>query len=120
MYPGSFEHGKIIEAFKRCVPGTYVRDFRGNNGYITVCRGYRDIKWKGQTTTTKVYEKAIDTTLVNLPRGNVTAATRYRGLALDRPGWRAQFREAERHLSRDQMKAITRFLGAGQVFPGVY
>ena len=119
MYAGTFEHGKVIEAFTRCVPDTYVRDFRDNNGYITVCRGYKDYKWKGQTTTTKVYSQRVLTTLVNLPRGNITAATRYRGLALDRPGWRKQFRDAQKHLSRDQMKAITKFLGSGQVFPEV-
>jgi hypothetical protein len=119
MYQGTFEHSKIIEAFARNVPGTYVRDYRENNGYITICQGYKDIPWNDQTTTRKVEVQVPEKTLVNLPRGNVTAATRYKGLRLDRPGWRQQFRKASRHLSRDQMKKITRFLGAGEVFPGV-
>ena len=119
MYPGSFEHGKIIEAFTRNVPGSYVRDYRDNGGYIVICKDYKDIKWKGQTTTTKVERTVPAKTLVNLPRGNVTAATRYHGLRLTRPGWREQFRKSMRHISRDQMKAITRFLGVGEVFPVV-
>jgi hypothetical protein len=118
MYFGSFEHGKIIEAFTRCVPGTYVRDYRDNGGYITICKNYKDIKWRDQTTTAKVERQVPAITLVNLPRGNVTAGTRYRGLKLERPGWRIEFRRAMRHLSRDQMKAITKFLGAGEIFSG--
>jgi hypothetical protein len=119
MYQGTFEHGQIIEAFQRCVPGTYVRDYRETGGYITICKGYKDIPWRDQTTTRNVEVQVPDKTLASLPRGNVTAATRYNGLRLDRPGWREQFRKSMRHLSRDQMKAITRFLGAGEVFPGV-
>ena len=120
MYYGSFEHGKIIEAFHRFVPGSYVRDYRDRGGFITICRDYRDIRWKDQTTTSKVYRTVPKTTLVNLPRGNVQSATIHRGLALERPGWRLEFRRAMPHLSRDQMKSITRFLGAGQVFPEVH
>ena len=120
MYYGSFEHGRIIEAFRRCVPDTYVRDYRDKGGYIVICKNYKDIKWKGQTTTTKVYEKVPAITLVNLPRGNVKSATIYRGLALIRPGWRLEFQRAAENLSYDQMKKITRFLGAGQVFHEVH
>ena len=120
MYYGSFEHGKIIEAFTRNVPGSYVRDYRDRGGYITICKGYKDIKWKGQTTTTKVYRTVPDITLVNLPRGNVKSATIYSGLKLVRPGWRLEFQRAEENLSRDQMLKITRSLGAGQVFQKVH
>lgn len=119
MYDGSIEHGKIIAAFQRNVPDCYVRDYRENNGYIVIARGYRTIRWGGQTTTAKEERSVPHITLVNLPRGNVTAATKYRGVRLVRPGWRAEFRKAMRHLSEGQMRRITKDLRVGEVFPGV-
>ena len=119
MYCGSLDHGRIIEAFRRCVPGSYVRDYRAGGGFLTICRDYRDIKWKDQTTTAKVERQVPATTLASIPRGDVTSATIYRGLALERPGWRREFRRAAENQSKDQMKAITKFLGAGEVFAGI-
>lgn len=119
MYGGSIEHSRIIEVFTRNVPGSYVRDYRDSGGYIVIARDYKDLAWKDQTTTRKVYRQAPAVTLVNIPRGNVTAATRYVGLSLDRPGWREQFRKSMRHLSDVQMRKITKALGVGEVFPGI-
>ena len=119
MYDGSLDHGRVIEAFRRNVPGCYVRDYRDKGGYIVVCRDYKDIPWRDQTTTRKVYRTIPRTTLVNLPQGRVTAPTIYAGLKLHRPGWRQEFRRAARHLSDVQMRSITRFLGMGEVFPGI-
>lgn len=119
MFCGSIPHDRIIEAFQRHVPGTYVRDYRDRGGFIVICRDYRDLPWRDQTTTRNVYRQAPATTLVNLPRGNVTSATLYRGLRLDRPGWRQEFRKAMRHLSEQQMRKITKTLKVGEVFPGI-
>jgi hypothetical protein len=119
MYQGSLPHDRIISAFQRHVPGAYVRDYRDRGGYITICRQLRTIKWGYQTTTTPEYHQVPATTLASIPRGNVTAATLYHGVRLFRPGWRAQFRKAMRFLSHNQMRAITKTLGAGEVFPGV-
>ena len=119
MYLGTFDHGKIIEAFRRNVPGCYIRDYRDKDGFITICRDYRDIKWGDQMDAGRSYRQIPAVTLVNLPKGNVTAATRYRGLRLARPGWRVEFRRAARHLSEAQMRNITEFLGAGEVFTGI-
>lgn len=119
MYNGPLPHDRIIEAFRRHVPGCYVRDYRDKNGFITICRQYKDLPWKDQTTTRKVYRQVPAVTLINLPQGNVTAPTRYRGVALDRPGWRKEFRLAMRHLSDIQMRGITKELGVGEVFPGI-
>ena len=119
MYDGSIEHGRIINAFLRCVPGTYVRDYRDNGGFIVVCKDYRTIKWGDQTTTTRVERSVPATTLVNLPRGYVTADSKFVGLKLHRPGWRVEFRRARKHLSDHQMHRITRMLGCGEVFYGV-
>ena len=119
MYDGSIDHGRIIAAFQRSVPGCYVRDYRSNGGYIVIARDYRDIKWTGPQSTAKVERRIPAVTLVNLPRGNVTAATRYVGLRLDRPGWRREFRRAAQHLSVAQMRRITRELGVDEVFPGI-
>lgn len=119
MYGGSLYHGDIIAAFERNVPGCYVRDYRDKGGYITICRYYKDIKWRDQTIAPKVERQVPAITLCSIPRGFVTAASRYRGLRLDRPGWRKEFRKAASHLTRDQMESITDELGCGEVFPGI-
>ena len=119
MYIGSIPHDRIIAAFTEAVPGSYVRDYRDRGGYITICRQYRDIPWKEQLSTTKTYRQVPAITLVSIPKGNVTPDTKYRKLALERPGWRIQFRNAMRHLTHVQMQRITKALGVGQVFPGV-
>lgn len=119
MYYGSISHDRIIEAFLRNVPGSYVRDYRDKGGYITIARGYKDIPWGEQMSTTKTYYKVPVDTLVSIPKGQVTSTTYHRGLALERPGWREQFRKAMRHLTYQQMKDITKALGMGEVFPGI-
>ncbi len=119
MYQGSLCHDRILEAFRRNVPDTYVNDYRDRDGYITVCRGVKDIRWKDQASGGNVYRQVPDKTLVSIPRGNVMAATRYAGVKLVRPGWREQFRKAMVYMTRVQMKAITKFLGVGEVFPGI-
>ena len=119
MFYGAIPHDRIIEAFRRHVPGVYVRDYRDRGGFIVICKDYRTIKWKGQTTTTPEYRQVPATTLVNLPRGNVTSATRYISMALDRPGWRLEFRRAAHHLSNQQMRHITKELKVGEVFQGI-
>ena len=120
MYAGTFDHGRIIEAFRRYVPGCYVRDYRHKDGFITLCRDYRDIKWGDQMDAGRSYRQVPAVTLANLPRGNMTAATQYHGLRLHRPGWRVEFRRASSHLSEVQMRGITEFLGAGEVFTGIH
>ena len=117
MYDGSISHDDIIRAFERHVPGCYIRDYRNNGGYIVICKDFRDIKWRDQTIAPAVERQIPATTLVNLPRGNVMARTRFVGPRLERPGWRQEFRRASFHLSRDQMEAITDELGVGEVFP---
>ena len=118
MYSLSLDSAKIIEAFQKNVPGCYIRDYHKNGGYTTICRDYRDIKWKDQMDAGNVYSQVPATTLANLPRGNVTSAAIYSGLKLVRPGWRVEFRRAQRHLSETQRKNITEFLGVGEVFSG--
>jgi hypothetical protein len=119
MYYGSLYHGDIIAAFQRHVPGVYVRDYREQGGFITICRYYKDIPWKGTLSTKKVERQVPAITLVSLPRGYVTAPTRYKALRLDRPGWRQQFRRAKEHLTEQQMRAITEDLGETELFPGI-
>ena len=119
MYYGSIEHSRIISAFERHVPGCFVTDQRDKGGFIAVCRGTKDMPWRDQTTTCNVYRTVPDVTLLSLPRGNVTAKTIYRGLALDRPGWWEQFRRAGRHISTAQKRRITKDLRLGEVFEGV-
>ena len=119
MYGGSLSHDDIIRTFQRNVPDAYVRDYRASGGYITICRNYRDIKWKDQTIAPKVERQVPAITLVSVPKGFVTAPTQYIGVRLHRPGWQQQFRKAMRHLSYEQMQAITEDLDVGEVFPGI-
>ena len=119
MFGGALYHGDIISAFERHVPGCYVRDYRDQGGFITICRYYKDIKWRDQSIAPVVERQVPAITLANLPRGYVTAPTRYIGVRLDRPGWRREFRRAAEHLTLAQMEAITEELGCGEVFPGV-
>lgn len=119
MYAGSIPHDRIIDAFQQHVPGCYVRDYRENNGYITICRNYRDIRWQSGQSTAPVERQIPAITLASLPQGNVTAANLHAGFRLVRPGWRVEFRKAMEHLTHVQQKAITRTLGVGEVFPGV-
>ena len=119
MFYGSIPHDRIIHAFERHVPGCYVRDFRDRGGYITLCRGLKNMPWRDQLSTRKVYRQVPKETLASLPRGNVTAATKYHGLRLTRPGWRLEFKKAMKAISHNQQRAITRELGVGEVFPGV-
>lgn len=119
MYAGSIPHDRIIAAFQKHVPTCYVRDYRTQGGFITICTGYKDIRWGGQGSGGNEYRQVPAVTLVNLPQGNVKAPTQYVGLALKRPGWRTQFRRASTFLSLVQKHHITRDLGVGQVFPDV-
>jgi hypothetical protein len=112
----SIPHDDIIRAFLRNVPGAYVRDYRDNGGYITICKNYRDIKWGSKGGADKVSYQIPAITLVNLPQGNVTMASRYYGLKLDRPGWKHEFRKAAIYLSDDQRRRITKALKRDQVF----
>ena len=119
MFLGSIPHDRIIHAFERCVPDCYVKDYRDNGGYLTLCRGYKDIPWADQATGGKVYRQVPDQTLGSIPRGNVTAASKFDGLRLTRPGWRMEFRRAMQKITYVQQRAITKMLGVGEVFPGV-
>ena len=120
MYPGSIPHDRIIAAFQKHVPGTYVRDYRNNGGYITICSGYKDIRWRDQATGGRVERQVPAVTLVSIPQGNVPAKTKFMGLRLHMPGWRIQFKKAASMLSLVQKRKITQELGVGQVFPEVY
>ena len=119
MYAGTIDHSRIISAFQRHVPGCYVRDYRENGGFITICRDYKTIKWGDQLSTAKVEKSVPAVTLCNLPRGPVTAASQFVGLKLHRPGWRVEFRRASKHLTDMQKRRITRELRSGEVFMGI-
>jgi hypothetical protein len=112
MYDSTIAHDKIISAFTRNVPDCYVRDYRENNGWLTICRGYRDVpNAKPGWSQTTVRE-----TLCTIPRGNVKPASSFMGAGLIRPGWRLEFRKAAWYLTENQKARITKDLGVGQVF----
>lgn len=94
------------------MPGCYVRDYRENNGYITVCRGYRTIPWRGDgLSTQRRYANIPAETLLSVPSGMVQAADQYVGVALSRPGWRKQLRDNASKMSYEQRRRIQRELG---------
>ena len=119
MYDGSIAHDDIIRAFRDNVPGVYVRDYRDKGGFIVLCKGFKNLPWRDQISNRRVYVQVPALTLANLPKGFMTPRTRYVGLKLDRTGWRQEFERASRHLTVDQMRAITDDLGKGEVFSGV-
>ncbi len=115
----SIPHDRIISAFERNVPDCYVRDYRAGDGFLTICRGYKDIPWKDNSSSPRVYRQVPKETLCSIPRGNVTGPSKFAGLRLVRPGWRVEFRKAARFLTHPQKQAITEYLGRGEVFQGV-
>ena len=95
----------------REVPDCYVRDYRNNAGWITICRGYKTIPWRGDgLSTQRRYESVPAETLMSIPRGEVRAADTYNGLALVRPGWRRGLRTASGKLTERQRIGIQRRL----------
>ena len=114
MYRGSLEASRILEAFRRSVPGVYVRDYSGGHGYLTVCRGQKDIPWRDNGLSThKVYRQVPRETLCSVPRGNVTASSLYHGLELVRPGWLEMARKIRENdaLTYNQMATFQGHLG---------
>lgn len=113
MHSGSLYHGDIISAFQREVPDCYVRDYRGGGGWITICRGYKDLPWKSSSLTNrKQYVQVPAHTLMSIPRGEVKAADTYNGLALIKPGWRRGLRMAAKFLTYEQRRRIQKRLRA--------
>ena len=101
----SITHDRLIGAILRNVPGTYVRDYRGNRGWLTVCRGYKTI-YDHSRDTDKFTAGVPAETLCALPRGDVTAASLFNGLELVRPGWRVQLRQARGFITDSQARRI--------------
>lgn len=102
---GSIESSRIVKALLTHVPGTFVKDYSGNKGWITVMRGEMTIHdhWKD---TDKFTTGVPAETLCALPRGNVTAPTLYDGPRLVRPGWRVQLRRARAFMSDTQARRV--------------
>ena len=105
----SISHDRLIGAILRNVPGTYVRDYRGNRGWLTVCRGYKTV-YDHSKDTDKFTSGVPAETLCALPRGDVQAATLYSGVEMVRPGWRVQMRQAGGLMSDGQRRRIEKEL----------
>ena len=106
----SIDHSRLISAILRNVPGTYLRDYRENKGWLTICRGLRTIH-DSFTDTDKLTANLPAETLANFPRGQVTAATLMDGPVVKRPGWRLQMRGLRAKISDSQARRIERALG---------
>ena len=101
------------------MPDSYVRDYRDNNGFITICRGYKSIPWRGDgLSTQRVYKDVPKETLLSIPRGQVKAADTYREMALVMPGWRRGLRENADKLTYRQRVRIQRRLRM-QLWPDI-
>ena len=106
----SIDHSRLISAILRNVPGTYLRDYRENKGWLTICRGYKTIHDSFKDTD-KLTANLPAETLANFPRGQVTAATLMDGPVVKRPGWRLQMRGLRAKISEPQARRIEKALG---------
>lgn len=107
----SIDHGRLLAAIVRHVPGAYVRDYRANRGWLTVCRGTRSIYDHSKDTDKLATANVPAETLCSFPRGQVQATTLYSGIDLVRPGWRLQMRKLRGFISEAQARRIERDLG---------
>lgn len=106
----SIDHSRLIAAILRNVPGSYLRDYRENKGWLTICRGYRTIHDNFRDTD-KFTAGLPAETLANFPRGAVPAVTLMDGPVTVRPGWRRQMRLLRKYISEPQARRIEKALG---------
>lgn len=107
----SIDHSRLLAAITRHVPGAYVRDYRSNRGWLTVCRGTRSIYDHSKDTDKLATAKVPAETLACFPRGAVQATTLYRGVEMVRPGWRLEMRKLRGYISDSQARRIEKDLG---------
>ena len=109
MY-GGIESSRLIEAFKRHVPECYVRDFTGNRGYLTLCKG-RQTLFDFSKHTDKFSDTVPKWTLANLNPGYTPEKAIYDGAKLLVPGWRMEMRRAAEYLTPHQKRLVSREMG---------
>ena len=106
----SIDTSKLISAILRNVPGTFVRDYRDNGGWINIARGARTI-WDNDKDTEKLSANLPAETLCSLPPGQVQAPSLYNGVRLVRPGWRIEMRRCGRYIDPEQARRIEKDVG---------
>ncbi len=103
----AIETSRIINAFLRCVPGTFVRDYVGTGGFLQIRRGRRLI---ASNDSNEVYETAAET-LCTLNPGWTPRTTFVKGVVTKNPGWQVQMRVAGKKLSPYERRKIEKHLG---------
>lgn len=101
----SIDHSRLIDAILREVPGSYLRDYSANKGWLTICRGYKTIHDSFRDTD-KLTANLPAETLACFPRGQVQAASLYDGPVIKRPGWRREMRKLRGFISEPQARRI--------------
>lgn len=96
----------------RTVPGTYVRDYRPSGGYLTICRGAKEVRvaWSNGLETVP---RAL---LCNLTPGWTPRPTLMAGAVPVAPGWQMEMRKLARAITPNQRGQIARLLGRPDIF----
>lgn len=102
----AIETAEILRALRKNVPGIFVRDHRGNGGYLDVMQG--TVFMFDYSRWSEAGYPAI--TLMNLLPGMTPRPHLFNGVKLVRPGYQIQFRRMREQLSREQRDAIEKDL----------
>ena len=106
MYQAIYTN-RIISAFLKNVPGTFVRDYLHNGGFLQVLRGGKVVRsWDSNETYAVPAQQ-----LCYLAPGWTPRTTFVKGVVTKRPGWQVQMREAGKKLRPEEIKKIERDLG---------
>ena len=98
---------RIITAILNAVPGTFVRDYTWNRGFLQVRRGRKEV---GSNDSNEVYSVPAQT-IITLAPGWTPRTTFVKGAVTVRPGWQVQARVAAQKLTVAEQRKVERELG---------
>ena len=104
----TIETAKLIRALTRAIPGSYIRDHRGNGGWLDLMRGVRPIFDYSRWSDDRAWPAE---TLFNLRPGFMPRPALFNGVKMVSPGWQLQFRNLAPKLGSEQKRKIEKELG---------
>lgn len=97
----------MINAVLASVPGTFVRDYLHNGGFLQIRRGRKEV---GSADSNEVYSVPAETLCYFQP-GWTPRTTFVKGAVTKVPGWQVQARLLWGRLNPDERKRVERKLG---------